>query len=164
MTKQEQELSLQHHKTAAEHHAGLAECSKAMADHHEAAGKHLELTDRVASAMHADACAQCKKMAGHHVSLAENHLGAYKAIGDLATSELQSSGGESSDVKALTAQVGDLIKFLGDSSGRVSPIPLTAAPRPTIVPRYGAADPTAVVNKVDEKLRHLVVEENETGT
>lgn len=166
MKKEEKELTLQHHKTAAEHHAGLGESCKAMSDHHAAASKHLEITDRAASAMHADACEQCKKMAGHHVSLAENHLAAYKAIGampDEASGPTEKVRG-SDDLDSRL--VGIIAKLIAGGSGipnGLSPIPLTS--RPTLVPRTGqhatALDP---VSKVDPSLKHLVDDSNEAAT
>src|SRR5580692_8648148 len=157
MTNAEQKFQLANHTGFAAHHAVMAGHCKATADAHGSLAEHCALTDPTAARSHREISDSHKEMAACHVNEGQRHLDCAKAVGELPTSEIAgASGGESNDVKALAAQVGDLVKFLGDNANRISPNPMTPA-RPTLIPRFGAQapDPDAV-KKVVPELQHLV--------
>jgi hypothetical protein len=160
MHQKEKEMFQRHCQDQAAAHTKAAEACSKIADRHSAIA--ADEANPSMAAHHRD-LAECHKAAGSaHVAAADACLATHKSLGEIETEEIAT--GSSGDVKALTTQVGDLIKFLGDNSRRVSPIPLTAAPRPTIIPRFGAQapDPDAV-KKVVPELRHLVDEDAEAA-
>jgi hypothetical protein len=164
MTKEEKTYHIANHTAQAAHHTTLAECMKKSSDAHAALSDRCTLTDPGASAQH-KALAECHKAAGSaHVQAADHHLACCKTIQDFPATEgasAKAQGGDDLDSRL----VGIIAKLIAGGSGipnGLSPIPLSA--RPTLVPRTGQNDPSAVVRKVDESLKHLIHEEDETGT
>jgi hypothetical protein len=149
------------HRSQAEHHTEVARSMNTLADQHHALSKHLELTDPTGSASHKAAAEACKVNANCHVAAAEKCLAMHKSAGEIP----DSPGGPTEKVEAgeLQVLVSRLAKLLGGElePTRVSPNPLSPAPRQKIVPRYGQNDPDAALNKVDVSLRHLVHDDTE---
>ena len=154
-------------KCGAEHEMKVAKCHVEAADRHDARAKDLEVSDPSGSVFHkGEADWHRAKAADLHTSHGEKLLAMHKSAGEIP----DEAGGptekvQGDDLKALAAQVSSLVKFLGDNAGRVSPNPRSPAPRPTLAPRFGQADPRVdAISKMDPALKHLVDDSSEAAT